>query len=45
MGVGNIYRHNYDNVAEEFVRRTAQHSLAALLAAVEREIADLNTMT
>jgi len=45
MGVGNIYRHNYDNVAEEFVWRTAQHSLAALLAAVEREIADLNTMT
>jgi uncharacterized protein with HEPN domain len=39
MGVGNVYRHDYDNVAEEFVWRTVQHSLAPLLAVVESEIA------
>jgi uncharacterized protein with HEPN domain len=42
MGLGNVYRHNYDNVAEEYVWRTVQHSLAPLLAVVEREIADLS---
>jgi uncharacterized protein with HEPN domain len=41
MGVGNIYRHDYDNVAEEFVWRTVRHSLAPLLAVVESEIASL----
>jgi uncharacterized protein with HEPN domain len=41
MEVGNVYRHEYDNVAEEFVWRTVQHSLAPLLAAVESEIAEL----
>ena len=40
-GVGNIYRHDYDNVAEEIVWRTVQHSLAPLLAAIEAEIAEL----
>jgi uncharacterized protein with HEPN domain len=40
MGVGNVYRHDYDNVAEEFVWRTVQHSLAQLLAFVESEIAN-----
>jgi uncharacterized protein with HEPN domain len=39
MGAGNVYRHDYDNVAEEIVWRTVQHSLAALLTAVESEIA------
>jgi len=39
MGAGNVYRHDYDNVAEEIVWRTVQHSLAALLAAVESELA------
>ena len=43
MGVGNIYRHDYDNVAEKFVWRTVQHSLAPLLAVVESEIASLPT--
>src|SRR5450631_1294791 len=32
MGVGNIYRHDYDNVAEEMVWRTVRHSLEPLLA-------------
>jgi uncharacterized protein with HEPN domain len=41
MGVGNVYRHEYDNVAEEFVWRTVQHSLQPLLEAVEKEIAGL----
>ena len=41
MGLGNVYRHNYDNVAEEYVWRTVQHSLAPLLVAVEDEIARL----
>ena len=39
MGAGNIYRHDYDNVAEEIVWRTVQQNLAPLLAAVERELA------
>jgi uncharacterized protein with HEPN domain len=41
MGVGNVYRHNYDNVAEEFVWRTLRESLPALLAAIDEEIAKL----
>jgi uncharacterized protein with HEPN domain len=41
MGVGNVYRHDYDNVAEEFVWRTVQHGLQPLLEAVEKEIANL----
>jgi hypothetical protein len=38
MGVGNVYRHDYDNVAEEFVWRTVNQSLGPLLAVVESEI-------
>lgn len=41
MGVGNVYRRDYDNVAEEFVWRTVQHSLPALLAVIADEIAQL----
>jgi hypothetical protein len=43
MGLGNVYRHNYDYLAECYVWRTVQHSLAALLAAVEDEIGRLST--
>ena len=39
MGVGNVYRHDYDNVAEDMVWRTVQRSLAPLLAVVEQELA------
>jgi uncharacterized protein with HEPN domain len=39
MGVGNVYRHDYDNVAEEFVWRTVQQSLARLLEVIEIELA------
>lgn len=38
IGVGNVYRHDYDNVAEEFVWRTVHESLPALLAAIAHEI-------
>jgi uncharacterized protein with HEPN domain len=41
MGLGNVYRHDYDNVAEEFVWRTVHHSLEPLLAVIESEIARL----
>jgi uncharacterized protein with HEPN domain len=38
MGAGNVYRHDYDNVAEEIVWRTVQQNLAALLTVVESEL-------
>ena len=34
MGAGNVYRHDYDNVAEEIVWQTVQNNLAPLLAAL-----------
>ncbi len=39
MAVGNIYRHEYDNVVEDFVWRTVVRDLPPLLAAIEGEIA------
>jgi uncharacterized protein with HEPN domain len=39
MGTGNVYRHDYDNLDEEFVWRTVHHSLHPLSDAVEQEIA------
>ena len=42
MGVGNVYRHNYDTVAEEYVWRTVHESLPALLTVIEAEIARLD---
>jgi uncharacterized protein with HEPN domain len=41
MGIGNVYRHDYDNVAEEFVWRTVNQSLEPLLIVIESEIARL----
>jgi uncharacterized protein with HEPN domain len=38
MGVGNVYRHDYDNVEEEYVWRTVHESLAPLLEAIVQEI-------
>jgi uncharacterized protein with HEPN domain len=38
MGSGNVYRHNYDNVAEAFVWRTVHDSLPPLLAVVRQEL-------
>jgi uncharacterized protein with HEPN domain len=45
MGLGNVYRHNYDNGAEDYVWRTVQHSLGPLLAVIEEEIAHLPDRT
>ncbi len=39
MGLGNVFRHDYDNVAEEIVWRTVHQSLASLLSTAESEIA------
>ena len=38
MGVGNIYRHNYHNVAEQQVWRTVREGIPALLVAIAEEI-------
>jgi uncharacterized protein with HEPN domain len=45
MGVGNVYRHDYDNVEEEFVWRTVRNSLSPLLAAVEAELVGISKLT
>ena len=39
MGSGNIYRHNYDNVAHHAVWHTIHAELPALAAVIEEEIA------
>jgi len=41
MGVGNVYRHEYDNVEESYVWRTVQRHLSPLMTVVETEIARL----
>ncbi len=41
MGVGNIYRHNYDAVQEEMIWETITYHLTPLLIVVETEIASL----
>jgi uncharacterized protein with HEPN domain len=38
MGAGNVYRHDYDNVAEDQVWRTVNESLATLIDAIEQEL-------
>ena len=37
-GAGNIYRHNYEDVAAKAVWRTATHDLPILLAVVRQEL-------
>jgi uncharacterized protein with HEPN domain len=39
MDAGNIYRHRYDNVAEDLVRDTVRHDLPPLPAMAESELA------
>jgi hypothetical protein len=41
MDLGNFYRHQYDNVAEDYVWRTVQQGLTPPLVVVEEEIANL----
>lgn len=38
MDVGNVYRHEYDNVSVELVWRTVRERLPALIAVVQAEI-------
>jgi uncharacterized protein with HEPN domain len=38
MGVGNIYRHDYHNVAEQQVWRTVREGVPTLLGAIAEEI-------
>jgi len=38
MGIGNVLRHNYDNVVETIVWDTVQENLATLLAVVVAKI-------
>ena len=38
MGLGNVYRHDYDNIVEALVWRTVRESLPPLAAAIEAEI-------
>jgi uncharacterized protein with HEPN domain len=40
-GAGNVYRHDYEDVAAEFVWETVQRALPPLRTAVEQEIARL----
>lgn len=42
MDVGNVYRHEYDNVSEDAVWRTVQQKLPELLAVIEDEITRLS---
>jgi uncharacterized protein with HEPN domain len=42
MGSGNVYRHDYDNVVEEYVWETVKHSLTPLVTVIEAEIAKLS---
>jgi uncharacterized protein with HEPN domain len=38
-GAGNVYRHDYEDVAAEFVWDTVQHALPPLRAVIEQELA------
>ena len=38
MGVGNVYRHDYDNVEPGYIWRTVRERLPALLTVIETEI-------
>jgi uncharacterized protein with HEPN domain len=44
MGLGNVYRHNYTDVAEELVWRTVAHSLQPLHEIVELELKNMDEM-
>jgi uncharacterized protein with HEPN domain len=40
-GAGNVYRHDYEDVADEALWHTTHHSLPPLLAVVEQELSKL----
>ena len=37
-GAGNVYRHDYEDVAARYVRETVRHSLPPLRDVLEREL-------
>ena len=39
-GAGNVYRHDYENVAARYVWDTVQLALPPLRAVIERELAE-----
>jgi uncharacterized protein with HEPN domain len=41
-GAGNIYRHDYEDVAAQFVWETVRRSLSPLRAVIEQEITQLD---
>ncbi len=41
MGIGNVFRHEYDTIVHRIVWTTAPNNLPALLAVVEAEIEKL----
>jgi uncharacterized protein with HEPN domain len=43
-GAGNVYRHDYEDVAANFVWHTVQISLPPLRAAVEQELTRLEDL-
>jgi len=43
MGLGNVYRHDYDNVSAEIVWRTVHDRLPELENVIEAEITRLNS--
>ncbi|HYA80292.1 MAG TPA: hypothetical protein VED87_05120 [Methylocystis sp.] len=42
MGVGNVYRHSYENVAEQQLWLTVHDHLPALLTVIDAEIEKLD---
>jgi hypothetical protein len=43
MGAGNVYRHNYDNVADVMVWRTVASGIEPLLVAPRQELGESHT--
>jgi uncharacterized protein with HEPN domain len=41
-GAGNIYRHDYEDVAAQFVWETVRRSLSPLRAVIEQELTQLD---
>ena len=40
-GAGNVYRHDYEDVAANFIWETVQNELPPLRMAIEQELRDL----
>jgi len=42
-GAGNVYRHDYEDVAASYVWRTVENSLPPLRAVIQQELSALDT--